>query len=493
SFPPPRAICSDPSCRNTALGEESCVQARVYTLRSGAHTAHSFSSYCRGCSTRYYHNYRVQRASQQGAVRLYYPSSTPPRYIHVQEQTYVERDLVLYFEQEMAFQHASAAALAQVYNATLNQAGVRMRSRLQVDITADIIYDAFFIHALLRDCALRDEQLSLPHHGPHHRRLDEALLARNTRMWGTGQKQWAHTCKVCTELSYDSQGRPRMFRAVVSDGVTCGYPCCSVDKCRVVLDSPKDLYCHLHAYLTEICFMRGCSAPRLPDGRSCANPDHIARRKGMAIEGSSSQRQADGAQVKDRLGDLLSDRRRKAPAILRRHWTHGDQLQMYTCGVIISRVPLYHTESVHGAVSAWMLTWPPRHRKALPSVIFYDKNCQVLEHLRAQGSTYFDLTGLPVDVFHYSHKHSEDDTFCRDHCNPANFPGLLVAGKWRFNSSKAEQNNVWYGGFQAITNEMSAYRYNFYMDEMVALYNEHIVDILERQGAEPMFLPSELL
>ena len=31
------------------------------------------------------------------------------------------------------------------------------------------------------------------------------------------------------------------------------------------------------------------------------------------------------------------------------------------------------------------------------------------------------------------------------------------------------------------------------MDEMVALSNEHIVDILERQGAEPMFLPSELL
>ena len=69
----------------------------------------------------------------------------------------------------------------------------------------------------------------------------------------------------------------------------------------------------------------------------------------------------------------------------------------------------------------------------------------------------FANVALPVDVFHFKCKHSEKDTFCQENCNPALFPELISDdGKgWYFNSSIAEQTNVWLGGFHAICREMS--------------------------------------
>jgi len=58
---------------------------------------------------------------------------------------------------------------------------------------------------------------------------------------------------------------------------------------------------------------------------------------------------------------------------------------------------------------------------------------------------FFEDIGLSVDVFHFNCKHSQSDTYCQQNCNPADYPELLGDnGKgWRFNSSIAEQTNVW--------------------------------------------------
>lgn len=72
---------------------------------------------------------------------------------------------------------------------------------------------------------------------------------------------------------------------------------------------------------------------------------------------------------------------------------------------------------------------------------------------------------LPVDVFHFECKHKATDTFCNENCNPARWPDLIKDGKWLFNSSVAEQANAWFGGFQSITREMRADRYNFFLDK----------------------------
>jgi hypothetical protein len=81
---------------------------------------------------------------------------------------------------------------------------------------------------------------------------------------------------------------------------------------------------------------------------------------------------------------------------------------------------------------------------------------------------YFRNIGLSVDVFHFKCKHSVTDEFCQAHCNPASFPELATdEGKWHFNSSIAEQTNVWLGGYHAMCREMRVDRYTFFLDEMI--------------------------
>lgn len=65
--------------------------------------------------------------------------------------------------------------------------------------------------------------------------------------------------------------------------------------------------------------------------------------------------------------------------------------------------------------------------------------------------------------------------------------------EWLFNSSAAEQVNVWFGAFQSIVREMSVENYNFYLDEMIAIRNRYITDLLSRRGQAPHLLTEEEL
>jgi hypothetical protein len=56
---------------------------------------------------------------------------------------------------------------------------------------------------------------------------------------------------------------------------------------------------------------------------------------------------------------------------------------------------------------------------------------------------------------------------------------------WRFNSSIAEQTNVWLGGYHAICREMTVDKYNFFLDEMIMRRNEDTVQRLLETGNEP--------
>lgn len=148
----------------------------------------------------------------------------------------------------------------------------------------------------------------------------------------------------------------------------------------------------------------------------------------------------------------------------------------------------------------------------MPSYIFYDNNCSFKKHLVASGDHYFDRVGLPVDVWHFKCKHKEQDVFCQIHCNPARFRELIgEKDAWIFNSSAAEQSNTWFGKFQNTVQEMPilrwvhisvsaayhlipiSYRYTFFLDEMIAIHNRHVVGELARTGCRPHMLPEEVL
>lgn len=53
------------------------------------------------CKTRFYHNYKVSRASNANSVRMYY-SSTIPEYIEIADHTYVDRQFCEWIRIELA-------------------------------------------------------------------------------------------------------------------------------------------------------------------------------------------------------------------------------------------------------------------------------------------------------------------------------------------------------------------------------------------------------
>lgn len=137
-------------------------------------------------------------------------------------------------------------------------------------------------------------------------------------------------------------------------------------------------------------------------------------------------------------------------------------------------------------------------RQSLPAVMWHDNNCRIRPMLNNDNDevlrTYFDNCALPVDVFHFKCKHKESDEDCGRHCNPMLWPELRTEdGKWRFNSSAAEQTNAWFGGYQAIVREMRAERYDFFLDEMIKRRNRLIVQDLRARKKQPYLIPRESL
>lgn len=125
----------------------------------------------------------------------------------------------------------------------------------------------------------------------------------------------------------------------------------------------------------------------------------------------------------------------------------------------------------------------------MPEHIFFDNNCKIAAIVA--NNPVFKNVGLTVDVFHFKCKHSKQDTFCQENCNPAAYPELLGEGNkhWYFNSSIAEQTNAWFGGYQAICREMRVDRYNFFLDEMVCRRNLMTIEKLQKEGCSPSTWP----
>lgn len=151
-------------------------------------------------------------------------------------------------------------------------------SRLKDELGADLVLEAFFLYAILRDKEHRRLRLSLPHHGLQNHRLDTVLAERNYIMVGTGQEMWAHTCSRCTRIYQGEDGNwckasaffnLSLFAKVlldrmsagVHDGVAVRMHACCVHGCTEALLNQRHLYCHSHRDLMNVCCVRGCNTP----------------------------------------------------------------------------------------------------------------------------------------------------------------------------------------------------------------------------------------
>lgn len=93
-----------------------------------------------------------------------------------------------------AFHSASGDAIARTYNLALADPDPI------TPLTSEIVWNAFYLHALLCDKERGEEHLHVPHRGSQNERLNQALAERNLRMAGTGQPQWAHACDDCEKV-----------------------------------------------------------------------------------------------------------------------------------------------------------------------------------------------------------------------------------------------------------------------------------------------------
>jgi hypothetical protein len=96
----------------------------------------------------------------------------------------------------------SATNCARIFNTGLSNRRVNVAvpaafpTRLELD-TKDV-WNAFFLHSLLRDHAEQDTILEVQHNASSQaERLKPALQARNLRMVGPGQEHWNHACDLC--------------------------------------------------------------------------------------------------------------------------------------------------------------------------------------------------------------------------------------------------------------------------------------------------------
>ena len=118
----------------------------------------------------------------------------------------------------------------------------------------------------------------------------------------------------------------------------------------------------------------------------------------------------------------------------------------------------------------------------------FDSNCRLKLHVDKTQDPFWKNIALTVDVFHFKSKHSEQDIYCQTHCNPAAYPELKTDdGGWFFNSSIAEQTNVWLANYNSICREMRHDRFNFFLDEMIIRRNKKTKAKLEKDGYMPNY------
>ena len=125
-------------------------------------------------------------------------------------------------------------------------------------------------------------------------------------------------------------------------------------------------------------------------------------------------------------------------------------------------------------------------RARKPQHMIYDSNCNALREVQSRGIEFFKGMGMCVDAFHHKTKHRASDTFCQENCNMKSYPELLdEEGGYYFNSSIAEQTNVWFGSFHNICREMLPVKYDFFLDEMILRRNRYTVTALHQRGKDP--------
>ncbi|KAJ3871030.1 hypothetical protein F5051DRAFT_341442 [Lentinula edodes] len=507
---PPVYKCTQCPNPKTLRQHSSLCEVTLFTLRNGPRPTFAGHLSCPECSTQFYPNYYTF-----GGSRMYYEGI--PDIIQVSKHHYIEKALAELLITQMVMAWTSATNGAQIYN--------QLFCSPTSSLAPEHVWDAFIVYSLIKDSISQGTLLIVPDGGEQKHRFDQAMSERSQRIATFGQDLINHYCDRCLKVTEKERGTFCKIHALVVDGICIGHPRCAFQAptpCENPLSSVKHRFCSFHQDEEQICSIVSCRDFVEAGFLTCNHPDH------RQLEINRNRRQKAMFQLKNvlawqgiaqpsnlqELEDIPDDIEHsdgpyapgpsttfsedskdcpdkdnndtKLKGIFGRLRTHAELVFHRPCGIMVRRVSCLRAESLTQVSNElqWFKTI-----NMLPEVIFYDNNCRLYRYLKAHNNPIAEESGLPVDVFHWKSKHKRTDVECAVHCNPYRFPELRedaedVEGKWSFNSSVAEQNNVWLGGFLSIVREMGSVKYNFFLDEMIQLKNEMTLSKLHKYNAD---------
>ncbi|KAF8186294.1 hypothetical protein BJ912DRAFT_1022838 [Pholiota molesta] len=477
---PPQHYCTNSGCSRNSKGlklnKVEQTRAILYTLDRGACPAWIVKYFCEGCQTSYHNNYRVH------AGKRYYYSEGMPDVLEVSDHHFIETRVAVMWCTDTNIAAKSFTNCARSYMVSLanNLENIPPNWPFKASLKGDHVFDAFTILSLMDDHRERHAILTVPHTGDQSKRFITAIQERNIRMRLCSQPEVRHRCTKCTRQYND-----KIVWVAVMDGTALGHLRCSVHNCQTPLTVSRDRFCPNHRQLNNICAIKGCDNSIIPKTRTCQDPVHQNIEKMHTLKGQSR------FQLQERLRkagvshlvldtDEASD---VSPAALYDDTAEDqefEQILVAPCGMILARETFYGAEAISTCAEFIRRTF--RINGMMPNHIFFDNNCSLSKHVK--DDPMFANVGLTVDVFHFNCKHSIRDEYCQSNCNPAMYRELYGEGDkaWYFNSSIAEQTNVWLGTFNPIVREMLPDRYNFFLDQMILLRNRMTRDALEKEG-----------
>ncbi|KAF7290736.1 hypothetical protein MIND_01314300 [Mycena indigotica] len=496
---PPTHFCDNPACgRQSPLKKATSRQVVVYTLARGVLPAYEIKLYCPNCFTTYFPDFSVLKG-----IRTYYAIDEIPGYIQVGAHQFIEKRLVTLWITMMLVAWVSGTNCSRIYDLALSQVDNELFEaggwQFGCVLTTNHIWDAFTLYTLLDYHRRRNTRLVLPHTGLQKDRMTMAMEARNEEVIQRGFEE---------TLGHED------IQVVVTDGLAIGHPRCREPHCTIPLNSNQDRFCPTHAFRINECAVVGCNHHVRSGYKTCDNSEHIEMEdlhtaRGQAaftlrnrlnrhrtahphdiVAGDSNGDHwvsEDAIQEDDEWTQLRG--RRKQRAHFSRAHTHNEQTLVFPCGLIASRATFYEAEAVSNVLVFVEKAYSVPHARK-PHHLIYDSNCDAAQQVAANEDwSWFDDIGMFVDVFHFKNKHDASHTFCQENCNPADCPHLMDGDKWYFNTSVAEQMNVWLGGYLAIVREMLPVKYNFFLNEMIRLHNHITLQKLEDGGHNVRVLP----
>ncbi|KDR69915.1 hypothetical protein GALMADRAFT_76807 [Galerina marginata CBS 339.88] len=551
---PPEETCTNPDClrdKAKALKKAEFREIVLYTVGMGACRSYSAHLSCPDCDTHYHYNFSHRngiRTYYEGMPK--YLQVGEHQFVENKLIEFWISSMLLGWMSAKNCAVTYDRALSMRDQKDAEEGGWRFGMKL----TTEHVWDAFVLWSLLGQHYRKNLLVSVPHTGEQKHRFTKLMQEQNDEIINEGQDQIDHYCDKCMHVWEDGDGNLYKCQVIISDGTHLSHPCCGVFRCPNPLQNNRHRFCQEHFDQHDVCAITECTRPIQAGTKTCDTPAHQKMEKLHVEKGKAaftlterSRRQClshpDSATAADVQEDKVEEEKedleeddtwfetdsssgnvkiftvpdpgtaaggveelenadgsscpatksalgnKKFKAQFARRRTHNKQTLVRPCGVIVARATFFGAEAVSNVLIFIKRAFSvPRAQK--PDHIVYDSNC--LAKQQVIKNPWFDGIGMCVEVWHFMHKHQQSDNFCQEHCNPADYPELMDAdGKaWAFNTSVAEQSNGWINGYTAICREMSAIKYDFFLDEMIRLQNEVTIARLAAQGQNPRNSPA---